>query len=70
MKTANRKNNSESGFSMVELLISMAILAIIAAIALPNFYTFRRNSQLGAATRELFSGFQQAKMTAIKRRKQ
>ncbi len=67
MKAADRKNNSESGFSMVEALVSMAILAIIAAIAIPNLITFKRNSQLGAAARELFSGFQQAKMTAIKR---
>jgi len=67
MKTTDRNNNSESGFSMVELLVSMAILGIIAAIAMPNFIAFKQNSQLGAATRELFSGFQQAKMTAIKR---
>ncbi|MDM8541102.1 GspH/FimT family protein [Desulfococcaceae bacterium HSG9] len=67
MKTTDRKNNSESGFSMVEALVSMAILAIIAAIAIPNLITFKQNSQLSAASRELFSGFQQAKMTAIKR---
>ena len=67
MKTTDRKNKSESGLSMVEALVSMVILAIIAAIALPNFIAFRQNSQLGAVTRELFSGFQQAKMTAIKR---
>ena len=67
MKTTDRKNNSESGFTMVELLVAIAILGIIIMIAIPNLITFRQNAQLSAATRELFSGFQQAKMTAIKR---
>jgi len=67
MKTTDRKNNSESGFTMVEFLVSIAILSIIIAIAIPNLLTFKQNSQLSAATREMFSGFQQAKMTAIKR---
>ncbi len=67
MKTIFQTNNSESGFSIVEFLVSMGILGIIAAIAIPNFIAFRQNSQLNTATRELFSGFQQAKMTAIKR---
>ncbi len=65
MKTIARKNNNESGFTMVELLV--AIFGILTAIAIPNIITFKKNAQLGAATRELFSGFQEAKMNAIKR---
>lgn len=67
MKTFFQTSNTESGFSIVEFLVSMAILGIIAAIAIPNLLAFKQNSDLNSATRELFSGFQQAKMTAIKR---
>lgn len=67
MKTIARKNNNECGFTMVELLVAIAIFGILTAIAIPNIITFKKNAQLSAATRELFSGFQQAKMNAIKR---
>jgi len=54
------------GFTVVELLVSIAIAAMIAAIAVPNFIGWIPDYQLRSAARDLFSNFQKAKLTAIK----
>ena len=58
-----RKN---SGFSLIELLIAIAVIAIIVSVALPNFITWRNNAQLGRAARDLYGSLQKAKMEATK----
>jgi len=59
--------NKESGFSILELLTVIGILAILTAIALPNFIRYRNNSQLSRATQDLYSNFQNAKIQAARR---
>ena len=57
----------DSGFSLTELMTIIAIVAIMAGIAVPNFIGWRSKSQLSRATREVYSTFQRAKMEAIRR---
>ena len=45
----NKKNNNK-GFSLIELLIVVAIILIIAAIAIPNLLRARRSANEGSAT--------------------
>lgn len=56
-----------SGFTMIELLIILCLMGIIAAIAMPNFMNWRHNYRLKAAAQDVYSHFQLAKLTAVRR---
>lgn len=53
------------GFTLVELMITVSLLAIMAMIAVPSFTQFTQNNQLQAKAEELKSFLQFARTEAV-----
>ena len=55
------------GFSLIELIIAIAIMAILTALAYPAFSTWRESAQYREAARNVVSHLRDARATAISR---
>jgi type IV pilus assembly protein PilA len=52
-KTLRRGVNREDGFTLIELMVVVMIIAILIAIAIPSFLGFRKNAQDRSAQSDL-----------------
>jgi type IV fimbrial biogenesis protein FimT len=57
----------QQGVSIVELIVGIAIIAILSAVAVPNLSTWIQNTQIRNASESIQSGLQLARMEAIRR---
>lgn len=63
MKTRRRPGD---GYSLVELLVTLAIAGVVLAMALPSFAAWLRNIKIRNQADSVLSGLQQARAEAIK----
>jgi len=57
---------NRSGFTLMELMISIAIVAILSVVAVPNIVRWRTNAQLSQGARQIYSDLQGARKEALK----
>jgi len=56
-----------TGFTLVELMVTVAVLAILSAIAAPSFSNLINSNRLTASANEVVAALQTARMEAIRR---
>jgi len=59
--------NKHKGFSLIELLITVAVLGILVSLAAPSMFETLENRKLKGAAERAFADFQFVKTEAIKR---
>jgi len=58
---------TQKGFTLWELLIALAVMAIVLGLGIPNFLEFRRNGTMAASANELVTAGWLARSEAVKR---
>ena len=61
-------NRVKKGFTLVEIMIVVAIIAILAAVAIPNFVRYRKTSQMNACIsnlKQIQAAVEQARMGGV-----
>jgi type IV fimbrial biogenesis protein FimT len=59
--------NKSAGLTMLELMITLAIIAIILSLSVPSFSSFRETQRLISAAEQVYAHLQQARSESIAR---
>lgn len=61
------KRRCHDGFTLIEILVSLVIIALMVLVSLPSMTTYFQNSKIGSATQAYTTGMQVARAEAIRR---
>ena len=66
---SNTKTHSQLGFTLIELMVTVSIIAILAVITAPNLQSYIQNNRINTASQNLLSTLQTARSEAMRRQK-
>jgi type IV fimbrial biogenesis protein FimT len=58
---------TQKGFSLIELMIAVAIIAIVSAIAFPSYRAWIQNTKIRTTAESILNGLQIARAEAVRR---
>lgn len=61
------RNSHELGFSLIELMVTIAIIAIVTTVAFPSYTQFIANARIRTVAESISNGLQVARAEAVKR---
>jgi type IV fimbrial biogenesis protein FimT len=67
MSMQQSRKADQRGFTLIEAMVVVAMVAILLAVAAPSLVTFQRNSELRATASTFLSSIQSARAEAMKR---
>jgi prepilin-type N-terminal cleavage/methylation domain-containing protein len=66
-QTQRSRNTTTQGFTLVELLVCLAVLSVITSFAMPNWQRLQERSRVEAARDQLMNDLQTARIRALQR---
>lgn len=68
MNAQSNPSRSHRGFTLIEMMITIAVAAILMAIVVPSFRTFTLSQRVKSGSFDLYSTLMLARSEAVKRR--
>lgn len=67
MKKSLYPRHKQTGFTLIELMVTMTVGAVLMAVGVPSMRNFQRNSELASASNNLIAAVNVARGEAMKR---